>query len=119
SHVPLHCTASGKLFLAQMEPARRDALIAQLLLTRMTGTTLTTAKALREECAQIAGQGYSCDREEFIAGLIAVAVPVHDRDGVVRAALAVHAPSVRMSLDDALAQLAALRTAAARMHVLM
>ena len=119
SQVPLHCTASGKLFLAQMAKPAREALIAQLPLTRMTETTLTTAKALREECAQIAAQGYSCDRAEFIAGLIAVAVPVRDRGGVVRAALAVHAPSVRMSLDGALAQLAALQAAAARMQALM
>lgn len=119
SQVPLHCTASGKLFLAELPRPARDALIAQLTLTRMTETTLTSVKALREECAQIAAQGYSCDRAEFIAGLIAVAVPVRDRGGVVRAALAVHAPSVRMSLDHALAQLAALQAAAARMRDLM
>ena len=32
SHVPLHCTASGKLFLATMPEAQRDALIARLRL---------------------------------------------------------------------------------------
>jgi len=119
AHVPMHCTASGKLFLALMPPAQRDALIGALPLERMTRNTLTSAKALRAECERIAAQGHSCDREEFIAGLIAVAVPVRDAQGQVRAAIAVHAPVARLSLDEALARVDALRAAAARMGALL
>jgi len=119
SHVPLHCTASGKLFLAHLPAAERDALIAELTLTRMTRQTLATAKALRAECEAIARSGHSCDREEFIAGLIAVAVPVRDTAGQVRAAIALHAPVARMSLAEAQRQLPALHAAAARMGQLL
>jgi IclR family acetate operon transcriptional repressor len=119
SHVPLHCTASGKLFLAAMPPDQRDALIGQLPLMRMTRHTITSAKALKTECDAIATQGHSNDREEFIAGLIAVAVPVHDSGGRARAAIALHAPTARMSLADAQRQLPALRAAAARMGSLL
>lgn len=119
SHVPLHCTASGKLFLAHMPHEQRDPLIENLLLTPMTHATLTTAAALRLECESIFSQGYSCDREEFMLGLIAVAVPVCDRSGVVRAAIAVHAPTARMSLDSARAHLPQLQAAAARMRELI
>jgi len=119
SHVPLHCTASGKLFLAQMPQAGRDALIAQLPLPRMTRNTIVSAKGLRAECERIAEQGYSCDREEFIAGLIAVAVPVQGADGTSRAAIAVHGPVARLGLEEAVAQLPALQAAAARMRALL
>lgn len=119
SHVPLHCTASGKLFLAAMPAAEREALIAQLSLTRMTRHTITSAKGLKAECEAIAAQGHSNDREEFIAGLIAVAVPVHDASGRTRAALALHAPSARMSLAEAQRRLPALRAAAQRMSGLL
>lgn len=119
THVPLHCTASGKLFLAQMRRAQRDALIANLALTPLTPNTLTRAEALRAECDGIAARGYSTDREEFIAGLVAIAVPVRDRRGEARAAIAVHAPTARMSLDDAIARLPALRAAAERMGPLL
>ena len=44
SHVPLHCTASGKLFLATMPAAQRDALIDRLALPRMTPNTITTRR---------------------------------------------------------------------------
>lgn len=114
ARVPLHCTASGKLFLALMPAARREKLIGQLALSRLTANTLTDADALRMECAAIAQQGYSLDREEFIDGLVAAAVPVRDATGEVRAAVAVHAPIARMSLAQALERVPALHAAAAR-----
>lgn len=119
THVPLHCTASGKLFLSQMKRAQRDALIDGLILTPLTPNTLTQADALRAECDAIAARGYSTDREEFMAGLVALAVPVRDRESVSRAAIAVHGPTARMSLNDALARLPALRAAAQRMGQLI
>lgn len=118
-HVPLHCTASGKLFLALMAPKPRDAMIAQLSLKPMTEHTITAASTLRKECDAIAAADYSIDNEEFIAGLLAIAVPVRDPNGNVRAALAVHAPRSRLSLDQALAQLPALQAAAQRMGKLL
>ena len=119
AHVPLHCTASGKLFLALMPKKERDALVDSLPLERMTANTLTTADALRAECEAIAKASYACDREEFIAGLVAVAVPVRDAEGAVRAALAVHAPTARMSMADALTRIDALKTAAGKMTTLL
>ncbi|TXH62002.1 MAG: IclR family transcriptional regulator [Burkholderiaceae bacterium] len=119
AHVPLHCTASGKLFLASMAAARRDALIERLRLEPLTPTTITARDTLRAECEAIAARGYSTDREEFIAGLNAAAVPVKDAQGQTRAAIAIHAPSARMSIDDAIARLPALQAAAARMAELL
>jgi IclR family acetate operon transcriptional repressor len=97
----------------------RDALIDRLPLARMTANTLTTADALRAECESIEKGGYSRDREEFIAGLVAVAVPVRDAAGAVRAALAVHAPTARMSMEDALKRIDALKAAALKMSALL
>lgn len=118
-HVPLHCSASGKLFLALLPVQQREALILQLSLKRMTDKTITTVSALRQECEQIATTGYSLDREEFIAGLLAIAVPVFDLDGNIRATVAVHAPLARMSLKQAQARLPALHAAAKRMRKLL
>ncbi len=113
-HVPLHCTASGKLFLALMDKARRDTLIKRLKLPRLTSNTLTSADALRQQCAEIARQGHALDREEFIHGLVAAAVPVRDASGEVRAAIAVHAPIARMSAERVAGCVPALHGAAGR-----
>ena len=118
-HVPLHCTASGKLFLAFMPEAEREALLAHLALLRLTANTITRARALRVECEAIARRGHAMDREEFVAGLVALAVPVRDAQGQVRAAIAVHAPSARLSARAALARLPALTEAARRMGRLL
>ena len=114
-HVPIHCTASGKLFLALMAKETRESMLQTLALERMTEHTITSADALLKECVAIGKQGYSLDRQEFIPGLIALAVPVYDRDTQLRGAIAVHAPIARLSVEGALKHLAMLKHAANRM----
>ncbi len=112
SHVPLHCTASGKLLLALLPQARRRRLIAELSLTRFTEQTITDVKALDAELASIRRQRRATDNEEYLAGLVCVAVPVSSADGRAVASVAVHAPVARMTLERALAHVPALERAA-------
>jgi IclR family transcriptional regulator, acetate operon repressor len=119
AHVPLHCTASGKLFLAMMDERSREALLRTLTFEPMTEHTIVTREAMRTECAQIVARGHSFDREEFVAGLIAAAVPVRDSQGTMRAAMAIHGPTTRMTIDDVIARLPALEAAALRMGALL
>jgi len=119
SRVPIHATASGKLFLAHMPAAKRTVILNNVALAACTPRTLTTSSALHVECQRIARAGYACDNEEFMLGMIAVAVPVRDPKGDCRAALAIHAPTVRMTLGQAQAQLPRLRETAQRMEDLL
>ena len=119
THVPLHCTASGKLFLAFMDEPQREAMFRTLDLQPITPQSITTVEALRQECAVVRDQGYASDREEFVLGLVAIAVPVRDKLGEVRAALAVHGPSGRLPLEQALLRLPALYQSAERMAPLL
>ncbi len=112
SRVPLHSTASGKLFLANLPPDRRRRLLETLLLTAETPSTITSIVRLEEECATILRRAYSTDNEEFLLGLIAVAVPVTTPSGAMVAAIACHAPCARMPLRDAVARLPEMREAA-------
>ena len=115
SRVPIHCTASGKLFLAHMAEAQRDSLLAQTHFERHAPKTIVTVKALLQDLRRIVRRGYSTDNEEFLAGLVAVAVPVRDRQGRVVAAVACHAPAARMSLTKLMERRPLLEAAAARM----
>lgn len=119
THVPLHCTASGKLFLAMMPKVQRDLLLAALPLRALTRNTLTKVDALNREIKLIQRRGYATDREEFMSGLVAVAVPVTGADGAIRATIAIHAPTARMTLAKAVAKLPALKAAAAQMQRLL
>ncbi len=115
SRVPLHCTATGKLFLSSMPPERLSRMLTALKLTAHTPHTITTPEGLEEELSRIVARGYSLDREEFLLGLIAIAVPVVDARGNTVAAVACHAPTARLSVEQALKHLPRLRAAAARL----
>ena len=100
SHVPLHCTSSGKLLLACMSKRQRDIVIKRLTLTPMTKSTIIDPEMLKAECDAIVECGYACDDNEFVEGLVSIAVPVRDSESIVRATVSVHAPVARMSLEE-------------------
>ncbi|MPW19554.1 helix-turn-helix domain-containing protein [Paraburkholderia sp. CNPSo 3157] len=103
TRVPLHCTASGKLFLSQMPLAERRPAVSRLTLKRMTYRTLTDRSLLEAELDRLGARGIGIDNEEFVRGMVAIAVPVRDAaNGNVLAALAVHAPTARANLNDLL-----------------
>jgi len=114
TRVPIHCSASGKLLLAHLPAAQRHALLDGLPLARYTSTTLGSREALEAEFRRIRKEGYSVDAEEFVEGLVCVAVPVpaHHQGGTPRCAVALQAPAARMSLPQAIDRLPQLQAAA-------
>lgn len=104
THVPFHCTASGKAYLASLPKAERARLVHVMQLKAETQNTITDPNQLLNELQDIALQGYSLDREEFIDGMVAIAVPVLDGTKRFCASVAVHGPTQRMSVEAALSQ---------------
>jgi len=115
SQVPLHCTASGKLYLSGLDAAVRYKVLQALKLEKLTVNTITDAEVLEQELVRIAEAGISTDNEEFIEGMVAVAVPVQSSNGKLIATLAIHAPIVRMSMEQALSWVPELRAAAGQL----
>jgi IclR family acetate operon transcriptional repressor len=115
SRVPLHCSAIGKLFLALAPSPRRQRLLQSLELRRFTDTTITDKAQLENELRQIRKEQVAFDREEYLVGVVCVAVPVLGANGEMLAALAIQAPEARMNMATARAHLPALRRAAAEL----
>jgi DNA-binding IclR family transcriptional regulator len=115
SRVPIHCTASGKLFLSFMPDELRERILATLTLPRNSAKTIVDHGEFRRDLQRIAKRGYSTDNEEFLTGLVAVAVPVRDRKGHVFAAVASHAPVARMDLKRLTAEVPRMVDAAAKL----
>lgn len=113
SAVPPHCSASGKLLLACLPAAEREALVASLPLTRFTPQTITDRALLERELDRIAAAGYAVDDEEYVVGVACVAVPVRLASGEAVAAVAVHAATARLPLQRALEFVPRLQAAAA------
>jgi IclR family transcriptional regulator, acetate operon repressor len=85
-----HAVANGKVLLAY------GAIPAPRHLDRYTAHTITTTAGLNEELAAVRRDGYAKAVAELEDGLVAVAAPVFDADGVCVAALSVSGPSYRM-----------------------
>ena len=115
SRVPLHCSAIGKLFLALAASPRRRRLLQSLDLRRFTDTTITDGARLDAELRQIRKEHVSFDREEYLVGVVCMAVPVIGKNGEMLAALAIQAPEARMNVQSARRHLPALRNAASEL----
>jgi DNA-binding IclR family transcriptional regulator len=112
SRVPVHCSASGKMILSQLAPAQRRRLLEVTPLQRYTPKTITDVDRLEVELKRIRRDGYAIDDEEFLPGLVCVAVLAPTSAGHSNLAIAVQAPVVRLTPDEALKLLPALRRAA-------
>ncbi|HKL46893.1 MAG TPA: IclR family transcriptional regulator [Roseovarius sp.] len=112
TRVPFYCTASGKMYLSSLNRAHLLKYLSATTLEPRTPNTLTDHDALFAELRDIRKQGYALDREEFMADMIALAVPVPDINGRLMATLSFHAPTQRFTIDRALDYLDAMRSAA-------
>ncbi len=113
--VPLHCTASGKLYLATMPPARRRRLIGELALDAHTANTITDPAALNGELDRIRDEQLGTDNEEFVDNMVALSVPVVDAQGGFCATLSFHAPTQRVSISSAREYVPILRDGASKL----
>lgn len=119
TNVPFHCTASGKLFLSTLKPARLASYLEAITFEPLAKNTITEAATLKAELAKIRQTGFASDNEEFIDNLIAVAVPIEDPNGELFAALAIHGPVQRMTMEEAEAHLPELRRAAEKLSAVI
>ena len=101
SHVPFHCTASGKTFLATLRKAERVRLVHAIRLDAHTSNTITDPETLLKELSRISRQGFALDDEEFVDGMAAIAVPIRDAKGRYLASIGVHGPSQRFPASTA------------------
>ena len=93
SRLPAHCTAIGKLLLAYLPEHEQRELIAKLTLTKHGPNTITAKKALRDELERIRREGLAVNDQELAPELRALAAPVRDQTGAVRAAVNLSVPS--------------------------
>ncbi len=101
SRAPVHASASGKVLLAQMPAGQRRTLLTHSPLTPLTPSTMTDPDQLEAALDEIREQGWAIDDEEFLPGLVCIAVPVPSERGRTNRCLAVQAPVMRVPADEA------------------
>jgi len=91
---PLHCSATGKAFLAFQTNGEGD-----IALARHTAATITSRAALDRELDEVRRTGWARNREEWRPGVCAAAVPIRDARQSVVAVLSLTVPTARFSAE--------------------
>jgi len=112
SKIPMHASASGKLFLSFMPRRNCERFIRSTPLIAYTGSTLTDPSRLLSELENIRNNDFAIDEGEYLNDVCCLAVPVRNHDGEVIASVAAHGSSARMPVAQAIEFLPNLREAA-------
>jgi DNA-binding IclR family transcriptional regulator len=113
--VMLHAGSSAKIFLAYLDAAELERIVAQVGLPRFSEHTITDLDVLRSELAHIRVQGYASSFEERDAGAAGVTAPVFDSLGDLVAALGIVGPITRVRPETITALAEAVTGCAARL----
>jgi len=119
TQVPFYCTASGKMYLSSLRTSHLHRYLNSANLEQMTENTVTNPLDLRDAIIETRKRGYATDDEEFMVGMVAVAVPILDDQKRLLSTLSFHAPVQRHSLESALQFLPNLRMAASELSQLV
>ena len=89
SKLEAYCSGLGKVLLAALPPDRLENFILDGDLVALTPHTITDRAQLVAELETVRARGYAVDDCEYQADMRCIAVPVHDGEGQVVAALSV------------------------------
>jgi DNA-binding IclR family transcriptional regulator len=87
SQLEAYCSALGKVLLAALSRERLDSVILDGELVALTERTITDRSSLRTELEKVRRQKFSIDDREAQDDMVCVAVPIHDIEGRVIAAM--------------------------------
>lgn len=93
----LHCSATGKIFLAWNFADKLDEFFAKVRPAVRTARTIATAEAMAGEIGRVRKRGYAVDEEEYYDGIRCVAVPVFNSRGHVHIALGITGVTKRLT----------------------
>jgi IclR family transcriptional regulator, pca regulon regulatory protein len=98
---PAYATSMGRVLLAALPPTDLEHYLTHTELRHLTPKTISDPTKLRTTLTKTAKDGYALVDQELEVGLRSIAVPIHDADGTVIAALNVSMHVGRGSADAA------------------
>lgn len=92
---PIYCSALGKAIAAFSN--KKFSFKGEYI--QYTENTIISDEELYKELSKIREQGYALDNEEYVNGLICIAVPILNSTGNPVAAISVSIPTIRFETD--------------------
>jgi IclR family transcriptional regulator, pca regulon regulatory protein len=100
AHLPVYCSATGRVFLAQMTDVEVLRLIGRAPLVQRSPRTITDPHEVVNKVKEVRRDGFAISDEELELGMRSLAVPVFDAEGRLLAALSASASSGRIRVSD-------------------
>lgn len=94
--VPPHCTALGKVLLADLPLQELEEVLSKGLI-RCTKKTITDPEVLKRELKKVKKDRFAIDDEELSLGIRCVGAPIFNQHDRAIAAISIAGPSVRLS----------------------
>lgn len=87
TRIPLLAGASGKVFLAQLSDEEVDDILSKEGLKRFTRFSCTSKKKYKGMIRKVRTDGIALDKEEYVEGLHALAVPIRISNNILQLAV--------------------------------
>lgn len=100
SRLPAYCSALGRVLLASLPPQEAEARVRAMPRRALTPRTVFEADEVLDLIARCREEGYAGNDGELELGVRSMAVPVHDRSGVVVAGMSIAVRVERMEFVE-------------------
>jgi IclR family transcriptional regulator, pca regulon regulatory protein len=105
THLPVYCTAAGKLLVAYLPHKVQNALIDELVFSHKAPEVIKSKRMLRTQVRSIAQTGKAHSNQELGRDIYEIAVPIRNESNEVVAALSMAAHHSSVSLDSFIRQM--------------
>ena len=99
-HLPLHASASGKLYLSSIEEENVIQIFKNIKTPKTAKNTITDISQFKKEIKKIKNQGYAFDDEEWFNGMVGLSVPIFNSDEELCFCLSTHTAKSRKDIND-------------------
>ena len=99
-HLPLHASASGKLYLSSITEDKVIQIFKNIKTPKTAKNTITDISDFKKELKKIKSQGYAFDDEEWFNGMAGISVPIFNSDKELCFCLSTHTAKSRKDIGD-------------------
>ena len=99
-HLPLHASASGKLYLSSIVEDQVIQIFKNIKTPKTAKNTITDISDFKKEIKKIKTQGYAFDDEEWFNGMVGVSVPIFNQSKELCFCLSTHTAKSRKDIND-------------------
>ena len=99
-HLPLHASASGKLYLSSLKKDEALQIFKNIKTPKTAKNTIIDISQFKKELNKINKQGYAFDNEEWFNGMVGISLPIKNSNDELCFCLSTHTAKSRKNIDD-------------------